>query len=214
MAGPAWERARYIEFTFTVERDGKVVASFPQRLDRYTGDYRVSGKNRDGQAFVVVMNTSNRKGRGWLDGAEVAEPAELLTTGFRRFINDTYWLLMPLKMLDPGVKLESVDAKVDACGRTHDVLRLSFDQGVGLTPGDQYWPWVNRETGLVDYWEMLLQGAKDPKPQRIIFRGYERFGGLLLSTVREIESAEGPKTRILLQDVKVLPDVPAGSFNQ
>lgn len=212
MAGPAWESARYIEFSFAAERGGKVVATSPQRWDRYTGDYRVSGTNREGKNFLVVMNINTRKGRAWLDGAEVADASELLTTGYRRFINDTYWLLMPLKMRDPGVKLEFVESKTNACGATHDILKLSFDQGVGLTSGDQYWAWVNRDSGLVDYWEMLLQGSKDSTRDRSILRNYERIGGLLLSTVREFEKTEGPRTRILLQNVKILSSVPSGAF--
>ena len=54
LAGPAWEKARYFAFTFTVEREGKIVVSFPQRWDRYTGDYRVSGKDAKGDDFLVI----------------------------------------------------------------------------------------------------------------------------------------------------------------
>lgn len=206
MAGPAWERARYFAFTFNVEREGKIAASYPQRLDRYTGDYRVSGKNREGQPFLVIMNTNTRKGRAWLDGAEVAEPKELLELGYRRFINDTYWLLMPLKMRDPGVKLEPAGERIE-CGRTYDVVKLSFEQGVGLTPGDQYWAWVNRDTGLVDFWDMLLQN--ETEQSRVIFHDYRRFGDLVLSTLREFS---GRPTRIRLDDIIVLPTPPPNAF--
>ena len=49
--------ARYFAFSFNVEREGKIVASYAQRWDRFTGDYRVSGKNREGEDIAVVMNT-------------------------------------------------------------------------------------------------------------------------------------------------------------
>src|SRR3712207_4337744 len=68
LAGPAWDQARYFAFTFNVERDGKIAASWNQRWDRFTGDYRVSGKNRDGQDVVVVMNVNTRQGRAWRNG--------------------------------------------------------------------------------------------------------------------------------------------------
>lgn len=206
MAGPAWEKARYIAFTFNVERDGKIAASFPQRFDRYRGDYRVTGKDREGRTFLVIMNVNTKSGRAWRDGAELADPKELLELGFRRFINDTYWLLMPLKLLDPGVNLESAGER-EECGRHYDVVKLSFGEGVGLTPGDQYWAWVNRDTGLVDVWEMLLQGSKDQR--KVVFHDYRRFGDLLISTLREY--TEGG-TKIRLDEVQVQREVPADAF--
>ncbi len=103
LAGAEWERARYFAFTFTVVRDGKVAVAFPQKYDRFTGDYRVSGKDQAGDTFDIVMNVNTKQGRAWKNGAAVADPQEMLTRGYRRFVNDTYWLLMPLKSMDPGV---------------------------------------------------------------------------------------------------------------
>lgn len=212
LAGEAWEKARYLAFTFNVERDGNVAASFPQKWDRYTGQYRVTGKNPQGETFDVVMNINTKEGSATLNGAPVAEPKELLALGYRRFINDTYWLLMPLKSMDPGVRRESAGEKKDDCGRTLDGVKLSFDSGVGLTPGDVYWMWVNRDTGLVDEWHMRLQSAKpEDAPGEVVFRNYKRIGGLLLSTRREYR---GRNVVIRLDDVEVRPDVPAGAFSR
>ena len=215
LAGPAWEKARYVAFTFNVERDGKIAASFPQRWDRYSGDYRVSGHDQQGTDFVIVMNVNTKKGKAWQNGNEVTDPAkldELMTRGYRRFINDTYWLLMPIKMLDPGVHRTLDGEKTDACGHAWDVVRLSFDQGVGLTPADVYWAWVNRDTALVDEWDMKLTGSKpEDAPTVVKFHDFHRIGGLLLSTRREIA---GKNQFIRLDDVTVAPDVPAGAFGK
>jgi len=215
LAGPAWEKARYIAFTFNVERDGKIAASFPQRWDRYSGDYRVSGHDREGNDFVIVMNVNTKKGKAWQNGNEVTDPAkldDLMKRGYGRFINDTYWLLMPIKMLDPGVHRASDGEKTDACGHAWDLVRLSFDQGVGLTPADVYWAWVNRDTGLVDEWDMKLTGSKPDDPPSVVkFHDFRRIGGLLLSTRREIA---GKNQFIRLDDVTVAPDAPAGAFGK
>jgi len=212
MAGPAWEKARYFSFTFNAERDGKIAASFPQRWDRYTGDYRVSGKDKEGRDFDIIINTKTRAGRAWLAGVEVADPKELLERGYRRFINDTYWLLMPLKMLDPGVKRALEGSKREECGQTYDVVKLSFDSGVGLTSGDQYWAWVNRDSGIVDRWEMFLEGTPaGEKPSVVRFKKFERSGGLLISTRREIE---GKTSAIRLDDLVVTSEVPANAFSR
>lgn len=210
MAGPAWEKARYLAFTFNVEREGKIIASYPQRWDRFTGDYRVSG-NREGADVVVAMNINTKQGKAWKNGVEVADPAELLTFGYRRFINDTYWLLMGFKAFDPGVHRESAGEKTDACGHTYDVVRFSFDN-VGLTPGDVYWMWVNRDTGLIDQWHMKLQGMKpEEEPSVVLFHDYRRIGGLLISTRREIK---GKNQFIRLDDITVATEVPANALGE
>jgi len=211
LAGPAWDQARHFAFTFNVERDGNIPASFPQQWDRFTGDYRVRGKNRDGQDQEVILNVNTKQGRAWRNGEEVADNAELLKWGYGRFINDTYWLLMGFKAFDPGVTRTYDGEKSDACGRAHDVVRFSFDN-VGLTPGDVYWMWVNKDTGLVDEWHMKLQGMKpeDP-PSVVLFHDYRRFGGLLISTRREIQ---GRGQFIRLDDITVAPAVPAGAFTK
>lgn len=212
LAGPAWEKARYFAFSFNVERDGKIAASFPQRWDRYTGDYRVSGRDQKGEEFLVIINTNTKAGHAWKNGAEVADAKEMLTMAYGRFINDTYWLLMPLKSMDPGVHREAAGERTDACGHTWDVVKLSFGSGVGLTPGDNYWMWVNRDTGIVDEWDMKLEGSKpEDEPSAVMFRDYRRIGGLLLSTKREIK---GRPRRILLDDIVVSSDVPKNAFSK
>lgn len=209
LAGPAWEKARYLAFTFNVEREGKIVASFPQRYDRWTGDYRVTGKDQKGDAFDIVVNLNTRQGKAWLNGQEVAESKELLERGYRRFVNDVFWLLMGFKSFDPGVNREYAGEKTDAAGRMYDVVKFTFDN-VGLTPGDTYWMWVNRDTGLVDEWHMKLQSAKpEDEPSVVLFRDYRRIGGLLISTKREIK---GRNQFIRLDDVTVSETVPAGAF--
>jgi hypothetical protein len=116
---------------------------------------------------------------------------------------------MGFKTFDPGVTRAYEGEKTDACGAVHDVVRLSF-QNVGLTPGDVYWMWVNRRTGLVDEWHMKLEGSKpEDEPSVVSFRDYRRFGGLLISTRREIV---GRKQFIILDDITVSKDVPAFAF--
>lgn len=210
-SGGAWEKARYFAFSFDVDRNGTRAASFPQRWDRYTGDYRVSGKDQQGREFVVVMNTNTKKGKAWINGAPAIDKdlEDMLALGYRRFINDTYWLLMPLKMLDPGVHRTFEETKL-LDGHTYDVVKLSFDPGVGLTSSDQYWAFINRDSGMVDQWHMKLQGSKPEDPPLIVvFHDFKKFGGLSISTRRVIA---GKNQTVSLDDLVVSNDVPADAF--
>ena len=87
-------------------------------------------------------------GRSWLDGEELegSDVKKALDRAYGRFINDTYWLLMPAKMQDPGVNLAS-EGEAAKDGKTYDVVRLTFGEGVGLTPQDTYWAYVSKASG-------------------------------------------------------------------
>ena len=210
-AGPAWEKARYFAFTFNLDHEGKRVASFPQRWDRETGEYRVSGLDPQGKKFEVRMNVKTKKGKAWVEGTEVTgeKLAEMLTAGYRRYQNDTFWLLMPLKMIERGAKRQAIGARDDACGHTWDIVRVTFEPEVAFGPNDVYWAWINRDTGLVDYWDMKLTLTKTDEPVTVTSRDFRRVGGLLVSTRREIEAK---KQTVRLDDLQVLPDVPQGAF--
>ena len=129
----AWDGTRFLRFGFGSERDGKFVGR-THTWDKWTGRYRVEGE-RDGARFIILMNVNTREGSAWRDGKKV-EGAELKTQlerGYGMWVNDTYWLLMPYKMKDPGVILTSAGEEKGANGVLYDKVKLTFDN-VGLTP--------------------------------------------------------------------------------
>ena len=68
-------------------------------------------------------------------------------------MNDSYWLLAPLKVRDRGVKVEAGGPK-DLNGATCETLRLKFDK-VGLTPTDQYVFYIDPKTKLPLAWDYI-----------------------------------------------------------
>ena len=57
---------------------------------------------------------------------------------------------------------------------------------------------------------MMLQSMKpEERPIEVLFHDYRRFGGLLISTRREMR---GKTQLIRLDDIQVSPDVPKGIF--
>ena len=163
--GENWSKVKEIHFTFIVEQDGKQLASAEHHWNVAAGTDHVKWKGKE-----VTVN--------------LAAPAndEDGKAAYGRWVNDSYWLLAPLKVLDPGVKLTHEGTK-DLNGTPHEALRLSFE-GVGLTPGDQYLLYIDPETKLVRAWDYI------PSPEKVMhgtWENYKTFGGLQLSTEHSFE---------------------------
>jgi hypothetical protein len=178
----AWEKTRFIHFVFAFEAGGARKASRTHLWDRYAGRLRYERTDPDGRPLVVLLDANTRRGEAYRDGAALppAEAKALLEEAYEAWINDTYWLLMPYKMKDPGVRL-SYDGEVSEGGATYDRVLLRFD-GVGLTPGDRYWAYVDRATGLMRRWAYVLEGQPaGSQPTIWEWKGWARHGGILLA---------------------------------
>ncbi|HEX7070248.1 MAG TPA: hypothetical protein VF190_05565 [Rhodothermales bacterium] len=182
----AWESLRYLRFTFALEPPGSRTEVAWHLWDRKTDRYRVEWLEGD-STVVAIFDIGSRDGEVFVGGVAADEEStdELLATAYRRFINDTYWLMAPVKMLDPGVNREYVADSSDA---EFDVVRLTFGE-VGLTPGDTYWIYVDRETNTVDRWSMVLEGNPNAPPATWYWREYRDFevpGGVVRFATKKL----------------------------
>ncbi len=178
----AWVKAREFQFDFVVEREGKVLARFSHAWDRYTGDYRLTGTDKTGAPFAVYFNVNTRQGQVFVNGKSVEGDARAaqLENAYGRFINDTYWLLAPWKVFDPGVNRTYDGEKPCPAGGVCDVLKLSFGENVGLTPRDIYWLWITRDGRQMTQWQYVLNGATE-EPTTAAWKDWRKFDGILLS---------------------------------
>lgn len=168
--GRAWATVPYLRFNFGVAQgdSARVVA---RHLWNYqTGNYRLEWDKGADSTYVALFDVSGSvdatpPGTVYLNGQAVAntESGELLEEAQRRFINDSYWLLAPLKVFDNGVQREYV---ADSSTSEYDVITLTFED-VGMTPGDQYWFYVDKETGLLQRWAFHLEGMEEAEPPRV-----------------------------------------------
>ena len=203
LGGPAaWEKARQFRFDFVVESEGKRVAEFHHVWDRYTGDYRLLGTDKSGAPYAVYFNVDTREGTAFVNGRPVAgdEKAKLLETAYGRFINDSYWLLAPWKVFDPGVHREYAGEKPGPDGSLCDVVKLSFE-GVGMTPKDVYWLWITRDGRHMVQWQYVLCGDAEV-PTTALWKDWRTFGGISLSLEKPMM---GRPRRILFENVAVSP---------
>ena len=200
----SWEKARQFKFDFVVDREGKTVARFSHVWDRYTGDYRVSGTDKTGAPFVVYFNVNTKEGQALVNGKPVEGEAKdaLLKNAYGRFINDTYWMLAPWKVFDPGVHRSYEGEKpCPEGGGTCEILKLSFDN-VGLTPKDMYWLWINKDGHKMVAWQYLLNGATD-EPTLAMWKDWKPMGGVGMSMEKPIV---GKQAVIRFENVSVSPN--------
>jgi hypothetical protein len=210
--------APYLRFNFAVETPGGTQVVGRHLWNRETGDYRVEWSQGADSSYVAIVNVRDvnddvPSGTAYLNGSELEGDAgrQAREDAYGRFVNDTYWLLVPFKTFDSGVNRTYLP---DSSTAGHDVLHLTFGD-VGLTPDDQYWLYVSTETGRLDRWAFHLQGMPDDaSPRAYDWTGYETLqapnGSVKLSTRKE---SLGGDTAILTNQLALPSSPPEGAFS-
>lgn len=174
--GENWPNVKTIDFTFAVEKGGKTLVTAEHHWDVAAQTDRVRWKGKD-----VTVNLAD-PGAG-----------EQAKAAYARWVNDSYWLLAPLKLKDRGIHLAD-EGKKEMDGAEREVLRLNFDQ-VGLTPSDQYRLYIDPGTKLVASWDYMPEPGKSAHGT---WEAYQKSGGLTLATDHKMEGA-----RIHILNLKV-----------
>ncbi|HEY2955601.1 MAG TPA: hypothetical protein VGK89_10185 [Candidatus Eisenbacteria bacterium] len=176
-----WDALEGLRWSFGASVNDTVRSSRRHAWDKRTGWHRVEGKTRAGQSFCFIHKLNSTEGKAWMDGVAIEGDSlqKLLKRANSLWINDTYWMLMPYKLRDPGVTLK-YDGETRQGGARYDKIALSF-ANVGDTPGDHYWVYVNRASHRVERWEMVLQGDQPP-PVGYTWEGWEQHDGLWFAT--------------------------------
>jgi hypothetical protein len=180
--GEDWAKVKEVHFTFVVENEGKPLFSAQHVWNVPAGTDEVKWKDKQGKDHQVTANLATPAS----DGEE--------KTAYARWVNDSYWLLAPLKIRDRGVKVEAGGPK-ELNGVIYETLRLSFDQ-VGLTPTDHYVFYLDPLTKLPHAWDYI---PKSGEGMQATWEKYQTFGGLNLATEHNFNG----KT-IRLADIKVV----------
>jgi hypothetical protein len=176
-----FEKVHYVQFTFASERNGKLNPGRTHLWDKFTGNYRLESENAEGKKSVILFNVNTKKGKAFEDGVQLPDTTAsvLVNRAYGAFINDTYWLLVPVKLEDPGVNTKLEPSEM-VNNQNCWVLNLNFNK-VGLTPGDQYWLYISEQTGEVLQWKFLLQNQKNTSVFE--WTPYQELGqGVKLST--------------------------------
>ena len=180
--GDNWSKVKEIDFNFVVEQDGKQLFSAAHRWNVAAMTDAVKWKDKEGKDHDVTANLSKPA----TEGEE--------KTAFARWVNDSYWLLAPLKIRDAGVKVEAGGPK-DLNGTSVETINLSFDK-VGLTPTDRYVLYIDPQTKLPKAWDYIPQSGNG---LQATWEKFQNFGGLNLATEHNFNGKA-----IKLTDIKVV----------
>ncbi len=193
----AWDATHYLSWNFFGNRT--------LLWDKWTGDVRIEWLKKPRK---VIVNVLTGKGKVLLHGVEQTHPdtlAKYLQMGKEVWINDSYWLVMPFKLRDPGVTLRYQGEHPTDEGQKADLLQMTFSK-VGVTPENKYQVWVDKKTHLITQWA-YFEKYMDEKPKfQQSWTDYQRYGQILLS------SGRGKEKTSTLNPIQVLSTVPAGTF--
>lgn len=173
----AWDRARYISWNFFGVRS--------HVWDKHTGRARLESGDS-----VRVYNVNTGEGRVWADGVELLEPEDLrdaLGGAQSAWINDSYWLVMPYKLKDSGVRLTHVGPGMTEDGAAAQVVELTFEE-VGDTPQNKYHVWIEDEGQRVAQWAFFADASMDSPGFTGPYSGWEMHGDIALGGHRGARS--------------------------
>ena len=97
--GENWDEVKQIDFTFVVEQEGKKIFAAQHSWNVAAGTDTVKWTDKQGKDHNVTVNLA------------AAPPDGEAKDAYARWVNDSYWLLAPLKIRDPGVKVEATGPK-------------------------------------------------------------------------------------------------------
>jgi hypothetical protein len=201
-----WNRLPGLRWSFDVSINDTVKSSRRHAWDKLNGWHRVEGVSRTGQKFLFIEQLGGTAGMAWMDGKPIAGDSltKLLSRAKSLWTNDTYWMLMPYKLRDPGVTLRDA-GEVREGPKTYDKIALSFDH-VGETPGDRYWIYVNRANHRIEKWDFILEGDRPPV-QTWTWEGWAQRDGLWFPTAHR----QG-KTVVFTRNVETVSEFRPGEF--
>lgn len=141
----------------------------------------------------TVVNLKNRKIRlesqdriiGF-DGNDVWVYPDSIDASGARFYHNLffYFYTMPFVVGDPGAFYEDMGQK-EILGKTYHGVKVSYADGVGDAPDDNYILWVDPKTNQMEwlmYTVTYRSGAPNNNYSLIRYSGWSNFSGLILPT--------------------------------
>lgn len=149
----AYDQVKQIEFSFVLTVFGNELTRRFHAWDKSRGLAYVRFVHDD-ENYEAWIRLADQSGVVAIEGERISdeEAKPILKEAYAMWINDTYWLVAPYKVFDPGVYRAYVEGE----------LRISFQENIGLTPGDVYFFKLDDSSQPRD-WTFYLQGEHSAK---------------------------------------------------
>lgn len=137
--------------------------------------------------FYAQVNFDTGEGRVVLQGNELTYDdslQEYLDLSIKMWANDSYWLFLPFKTKDPGVILDYKGQDQTQSNREIEVVEMTFEEGVGLTPHNKYHLFIDTQDSLIVSWSFFKHHEDLASDYSVKMKNYEWYNGLLLSSDR------------------------------
>jgi hypothetical protein len=193
-----WAKAKEISWSQYIIVDGNVKDLAVHSWDRWNGRHRFTRVDQSGASGTSMYEVFSDTGTAEVRTAEgqhgpaMKEQAEtMIKEARRRLALDGYMLTMVYKLKDPGVKLSYVEERPDYTAKDanapmkYDVLKVTFDEGVGPAPGDVYYVVVDKASKLPDIIEYVPAGKTDDNRIGYRLTNWQDVGGLKFATIRD-----------------------------
>ncbi|MBC8046512.1 MAG: hypothetical protein H7Y00_06930, partial [Fimbriimonadaceae bacterium] len=95
--------------------------------------------------IIVIAYLHKDEGKLFINGEQNTQPDSLkkyINKAQSVWMNDSYWLIMPFKLFDPGVQLKYLGIAQTMDSIEANILELTFDH-VGATPENKYHIYVD-----------------------------------------------------------------------
>lgn len=178
--------------------------------DKWTGRVRIEdGRNN----VLILMNVNSKEGDVFENGEKVADADKLkeyLQKGYEWWINDSYWLVMPYKLRDPGVTLAYEGEGKTEAGQDADIISMTF-ASVGVTPQNKYKVYIGKDDHLIRQWDFFSTAA-DAEPRfKTPWDDWTKHGAIQLSGNRGKRSLDNIKVHEQLADAVFADPAPVAN---
>jgi hypothetical protein len=200
-----WDAVRDVQYTMTTVWYDPTTGEEQRRRPRYIrirkheGGFRVHVERTEAEGRYVQV-WDGQTGWATLNGALLADTARAVREIEAVAGDVSYWIGLPWKLRDPGVRLQYLRTDSNAAG---EVVEVSFGDGVGLHPGDRYWYYFGDPRSAFPTEVHFLQENNPPAlRERTRWSDWRRSGPATYLGQRLHVDGEGrPLKALLISDV-------------
>ncbi len=186
-----WAKAKEIEWTQVIIVDGEAKDKCEHAWDRWGARHQFIHYDTSGNEGRTSHDLFGDYAFGYKNKTEAtrAELPALVEDANKRFAIDAYPLVLPFKLKDPGVHLKFSEERPEegtpkGSPMKYDVIKITFDNGVGPTSGDTYYMVVDKATHLPTIVERVAAGKSDDTRSGYKLSDWKDVNGLKFATKR------------------------------